>query len=362
GYGRPPSVLPGLRPVCEAGMRAVFCRLDAAGAGAVDAGRLVVVLRADRGVDGLMTRAIGRQRWLAALDKMDSRLRSPAAAMTGNNGSNRGERGSSSGGSRHAAGRDITWGEFLLFFVPTVACAVSADDYASFAGVAGSGGALLPDDVAMLQMVLPSGWGEYGDDDDAAGAGSGESGGGGGGSSKPLFPPLSALSYEQLQREVRRLARERSFLMQRWRDDGDDAATRAAAVHELYRRELAALRGSEAAVRERLAAAAAERDAAAEEAAAARERSAAAEVAAAEARESEQERARAAETAAEASASAAAAAARADEACWRERLGKLEAEHALLRRAHGKAVVTQRALERELARLQERAGQEVEEE
>ncbi|CAN0087894.1 unnamed protein product, partial [Phaeothamnion confervicola] len=50
GYGWPPSVLPGLRPECEAVMRAVFCRLDAAGAGVVDAGRLVVVLRADRGV------------------------------------------------------------------------------------------------------------------------------------------------------------------------------------------------------------------------------------------------------------------------------------------------------------------------
>ncbi|CAN0562068.1 unnamed protein product, partial [Ectocarpus sp. 12 AP-2014] len=74
-----PPLLEGLRPECEAVMRALFCRVDRLGTGAVRARRLLDVLRSDCGVSEVMEAAVGKSRWRTALDSMEATLCHPVA-------------------------------------------------------------------------------------------------------------------------------------------------------------------------------------------------------------------------------------------------------------------------------------------
>lgn len=261
--------------------------------------RLIDVLRSDCGVSEVMEAAVGKSRWRAALDSMETAL-CPGNGSSGGGGSASGSRGGGGGGGgcgrvmreSGAAGpraeRDVTWGEFLLFFLPSTG---SADDAynagllahagsssSSGGGNGGSGsgsgsgrggfftatpsagtdggarrlssnsfGEVSEDAAAMLQMVVPARWtaGAWVENDGepgraavtAAGAARRE----GGSAPPPQERGLAALSVGQLRREVLRLAKERAFLMSLVREDGRLGKRRAEAVHDQYRHELRAL-------------------------------------------------------------------------------------------------------------------------
>lgn len=230
--------------------------LSRLGTGAVRARRLLDVLRSDCGVSEVMEAAVGKSRWRAALDSMEATLCHPVTdscttATTNDDGGLANEHAtttaarSSSIGTRCSAERDVTWGEFLLFFLPSAGNADDAynaglisrflgdsgcgggfpDENASVRDAGGGGrrrfGAVSEDAAAMLQMVVPTHW---------TAAGGGEGGG-----------RLAALSVGQLRREVLRLAKERAFLLALVREDGRLGKRRAEAVHDQYRHELRAL-------------------------------------------------------------------------------------------------------------------------
>ncbi|CAM9321865.1 unnamed protein product [Scytosiphon promiscuus] len=381
-------LLEGLRPECEAVMRALFCRVDRLGTGAVRARRLLSVLRSDCGVSEVMEAAVGRPRWRAALDSMEAALcdstgatrsescspgllsehdRSAVAVQTEANVS------AGSRGSSPSAERNVTWGEFLLFFLPS---AGSADDaynaglvsHAGGHGVAGLGGArhrsssfgtVSEDAAAMLQMVVPDRWTADG------------GGGGGGGTSRTnsgtvtawgaatagrggdavLGPGLAALSVGQLRREVLRLSRERGYLLALVREDSRLGRRRAEAVHDQYRYELRALHYRTGELERSLEQVSSRADAEEEKAKVAQEDLSRSLEEAAKVEQEWKSRVDAAmteksgaleELSREASKSANTA---------RERISRLEAQHSLALRENGKASVRLRALERELARI-----------
>lgn len=236
----PPAVKflpePALRSLCH-----VLSRL---GTGAVRARRLLDVLRSDCGVSELMEASVGSDRWHAALNAMDARL-CPTPNSDGDNA------GDFTQGDQGSDERTVTWGEFLLFFLPS---AGPSDDAYNAGLVPGEGGkamekryrcastaaagtrrpdrslseAVPEDALAMLQMVIPRNWTVEGMPTATSGGVQQEGG-------------LVALSVGQLRREVRRLARERAFLLRLLQEDGRLAVRRAEAVHDQYRYELRAL-------------------------------------------------------------------------------------------------------------------------
>lgn len=234
-----------------------------------------------------MEAAVGADRWAAALLSMERSL-CPNPVRHDNEALS--ERGDGA-----AAERDVTWGEFLLFFLPSVGPAddaynaglvSGADGYnlngsdGNIANVDGYGNdahrqdhsgapeslsladisarpdssvstrtetgeqdmsnrsqSLADDAVAMLQMVVPSNWSAGGGCvvGDVLEPGSKLRGGfrreGG----------LAALSVSQVRGEVLRLANERGYLLSLLRKDGRVGRRRAVAVHDQYRHELRAL-------------------------------------------------------------------------------------------------------------------------
>ncbi|CAM9648426.1 unnamed protein product, partial [Discosporangium mesarthrocarpum] len=93
--------LEGLRPECEAVMRAVFCRLDRSGRGAVSGKRLLRALRSDRGVTKLMEASVGPAPWASTLGIIEASLLphpSPGPATDDDNGREPGGRGGRGGG------------------------------------------------------------------------------------------------------------------------------------------------------------------------------------------------------------------------------------------------------------------------
>lgn len=251
------------------------------GTGAVRARRLLSVLGSDCGVSEVMEAAVGKSRWRAALDSMEAALCpplrvDPAGAICTESGG-RGEEGGGDGRSRMRTGdakaaagssgsppsseeRNVTWGEFLLFFLPSAGAADDAYNagltfHGGGRGFAGAGGArnrsnglgaVSEDAAAMLQMVVPDRWTAGNDGGCASRA---ESGGGavvgtpatGKQGDVILGRGLAALSVGQLRREVLRLARERGFLLALVREDCRLGKRRAEAVHDQYRHELRAM-------------------------------------------------------------------------------------------------------------------------
>lgn len=78
--------------------------------------RLLTVLRSDCGVSELMESAVGKYRWAAALDSMEAEL-CPRAAATAHGAAD--TMVVSDGDEGGIMERDVTWGEFLLFFLPS---------------------------------------------------------------------------------------------------------------------------------------------------------------------------------------------------------------------------------------------------
>ena len=141
------------------------------GTGAVRARRLLSVLRSECGVTELMEAAVGASHWAAALDSMEEALCSSdhPPIVSGHSGEISDE-------------RNVTWGEFLLFFLPKVG---PADDAYNTGLVSsrtadldrcpplsltreravdrrgdrcGKIGAVCEDSLAMLQMVVLQAW------------------------------------------------------------------------------------------------------------------------------------------------------------------------------------------------------------
>lgn len=196
-----------------------------------------------------MGAAVGNGAWHRALDSMEARLCGllPAAPDAA-------ERRSDLRCKHAAATRatTVTWGEFLLMFVPSAGPAEEAynDDLLALGG-AGNGhvaarrlhdkdtggaafGAVSEDAAAMLQMIVPDHW-SAGD-----GLAPGEASRGPRSSSRAAVG-LAALGVGQLRREAQRLTRERAFLIRVIKDDAEAISRRAEAVHEQYRHEMKAL-------------------------------------------------------------------------------------------------------------------------
>lgn len=237
---------------------------------------------------------MGGRRWAAALNSMESRLCPTVrtGTPTGGDGSTADKHADAGnpgmaldfprptgetdggGGGDPCADRDVTWGEFLLFFLPSAGPADDAynagltynrrdsssgdttcvdprspatrpsphpsglsGDTASGASRVGGPrgerfGAVSEDAAAMLQMVVPRHWTAGGGEPQGLGTGSGWD---------DKARGLAALSVGQLRREVGRLAKERAFLMALVRGEGRLGRRRAEAVHDQYRHELRAL-------------------------------------------------------------------------------------------------------------------------
>ena len=219
-----------------------------------------------------MEAAVGGGRWSAALDAMEAALcPGPDAQTTGSNGV-RGCGGNKPSeidpsSSELEPERDVTWGEFLLFFLPSVGPAADAynagilkplsdsvgsgrtvvgwrptseEDNGSRASMRDAGalvgrrgvgfGAVSGDAVALLRMVVPPEWRPRGGDDEVRSRRRGLERG-----------ALAALSVGRLRWEALRLARERAFLMALVREEWRMGVKRVEAVHDLYRHELRAL-------------------------------------------------------------------------------------------------------------------------
>lgn len=242
------------------------------------------VLRSDCGVAELMEAAVGARRWAAALNSMETALCPAGGAVDSGSG---GGVGNMTSVDKTRLERNVTWGEFLLFFLPSAgraddaynaglifrgggtgggdggdvyidpsgpmplqsatSSAANATAYtgssrdAATSGCRRSGafGAVTEDAVAMLRMVVPPHWTAGGGTRmGSAGSVAVVEGGGGGGGGGESEKGLAALSVGQLRREVLRLARERAFLLVLVREDGRLGRTRAEAVHDQYRHEL----------------------------------------------------------------------------------------------------------------------------
>ncbi|CAN0183705.1 unnamed protein product [Ectocarpus sp. 12 AP-2014] len=365
-----PPLLEGLRPECEAVMRALFCRVDRLGTGAVRARRLLDVLRSDCGVSEVMEAAVGKSRWRAALDSMEATLCHPVADSCTPNGDGglavqRTTTTAAGGGNtRCSVERDVTWGEFLLFFLPPAGNADDAynaglisrfhgrsgcwggfpDDHASVrdaGGASGGGGgggrrpfgAVSEDAAAMLQMVVPAHWP----------AGGGHGGGG-----------LAALSVGQLRREVLRLAKERAFLLALVREDGRLGKRRAEAVHDQYRHELRALHSKKGELERLVQEEASRNEEGQERARVVQQEACSLREELKKAEQEWKERVDAAVREKESALSESLREASQSATKARERISRLEAEHSLALRENGKSSVRQRALERELARIKSR--------
>eukprot|EP00903_Cladosiphon_okamuranus_P007182 g6974.t1 len=378
-------LLEGLRPECEAVMRALFCRVDRLGTGAVRARRLLEILRSDCGVSEVMEAAVGKPRWRAALDSMEAALCpplvEPSAPASGVGGVGGARSSNESAAAVRRVERDVTWGEFLLFFLPSAGRADDAynaglvsvshaggssgdgcvpgcpgvDRHASggYGGarqISSGFGAVSEDAAAMLQMVVPAHWNA------SAEAPSGEGGREAGESTRrnggaTLGRGLAALSVGQLRREVQRLAKERAFLLALVREDGRLGRRRAGAVHDQYRHELRTLHTKIGELERSL-------EDSSRRTEAEHERGAALQEEVSDLREemakAEQEWKRRLDAAVQEKAAALAESSReASKAATtaRERISRLEAEHSLALRENGKVAVRQRALERELARI-----------
>lgn len=220
------------------------------------------VLRSDCGVTELMEAAVGAFRWRAALDTMESRL-CPSTASRSSGGAAGGWFDADAPPPLAPAAADsqdadadecnITWGEFLLFFLPTAGPADDAynaglvnpgkrGDHAKFGGgescdrkTSMNSRTATEDSIAMLQMVIPRNWTAVdpsGPRSNATAAAAAT------GAEIAKVLGLEALSVGQLRREVRRLSKERVFLLGILREDSRLGARRAVAVHDQYRHEL----------------------------------------------------------------------------------------------------------------------------
>ncbi|CAM9496460.1 unnamed protein product [Chrysoparadoxa australica] len=303
GAGR---LLQGLRPEAEATIRGVFAHLDSDGRGAVDGARLVELLRADRGVSGVMGATVGGERWAAALAALEQQLKEIGTRGRG----------------------DVTWGEFLLLCMPSPAGGNSVEVKHPKA-VQLAERCEAESGLALVQMVVPEGLHDLGQ------------------------VRLQGLSVQQLRQAVSRLCRERAYLMDRLRQGFTESLARAESVHKQYQFELQALENAAAALREELDEAHEEAkglvgklDESEQELEAARERSR-------RSQDSWERRLGAAERA------------RGDEVCRlnqaaaqatqeaKDSYSRLSAEHTLLKKDHAKAQVKQRGLERELSRVKD---------
>lgn len=199
-----------------------------------------------------MEAAVGVQRWRSALDSMEAHLSPPpSAAGLGLDEGIAPINESAQKDEQRVEERDITWGEFLLFFVPSSGSAddtystgllrtVTSGPRATTNSLRRNSGApafgnVTEDAAALLQMVVPSQWMPTG----AAAASTQASTPGFG--AREYGQGLVALSVGQLQREVRRLGKERAYLLWLLKEDGRLGIRRAEAVHDQYRHELRAL-------------------------------------------------------------------------------------------------------------------------
>lgn len=232
-----------------------------------------------------MEAAVGARRWAAALNSMETALCPAGGAVDSGSG---GSGGDVTRVDKTRLERNVTWGEFLLFFLPSAGRAddaynaglifrggetggrgggddvyidpsgpmplqsatSSAANVTAYTGSSrdaatsggrqsGAFGAVTEDAAAMLRMVVPPHWTAGGGmRTGSAGSAPVVEGGGGGGGGGESERGLAALSVGQLRREVLRLARERAFLLVLVREDGRLGRTRAEAVHDQYRHEL----------------------------------------------------------------------------------------------------------------------------
>jgi hypothetical protein len=307
-------VIRGLRAECEAVMRAVFCKLDRQGKGVVDGHQLVEALKGDRIVQRVMSGAFGQQKWAHALRGIESQLADAAAG---------------------AAEPELTWGEFLLFFIPYPAARPrsSSDDMLLVKWATADEGLL-----AQLHLALPE------PERDSA---------------ETIPPPLGALSVHELRQEVRRLSCERSFLMELVREDGAMHGLRSEEIYDAYRHELSHVRA-----RVRELESLAQVDAQALRAAQRRAEIAEGTVTEranrdTEADEAWKRRMAAADAAYEKAHDELRAQARYEADQAREKVSKLEAEVAVLKRENAKSNVAHRAMERELNRVKQAREEEV---
>lgn len=100
------AALPVLRPEAEAVARSVFCELDAAGRGCVDRKELSTALREEPRLRRLMSHWIGERAWDRTLESLEAEL---------------GLRHELDDDAPEERRLDVTWGEFLLLFVPKAA-------------------------------------------------------------------------------------------------------------------------------------------------------------------------------------------------------------------------------------------------
>lgn len=211
-----------------------------------------------------MEAAVGAHRWRGALDSMEARLCPPATNDDGSVGDDAvraidaglwDDPGAAPPQAGNQSNDDctVTWGEFLLFFLPSTGPTDDAynaglvstdkrDPRGGFGRGSGGGGCrggrqktpisgtAMQDPIAMLQMVVPRHWaaGELSASCPAAAAAA-------------EIGVLAALSVGQLRHEVRRLAKERGYLLWLVREDARLGVRRAEAVHDQYRHELRAL-------------------------------------------------------------------------------------------------------------------------
>lgn len=216
-----------------------------------------------------MEAAVGARRWRSALDYMEAHLCPPPGVNADGSeahawvGLSFDERGLMN--DRKDDERDVTWGEFLLFFVPSLGAAdhaynagllvpteksgdtskgflfnSDAADYPAIQTSLGKSrsrgselGHVTEDATALLQMIVPADWAPHGIAPTESLSSSKNLGG-----VTDMDRGLEALSVGQLQCEVRRLARERGYLMKLVREDARLGARRSEAVHDQYRHEL----------------------------------------------------------------------------------------------------------------------------
>jgi hypothetical protein len=204
----------GLRPECEAMMRAVFRRLDSNGRGMVDGRRLVEVLGRDSGVAKMMERWVGARVWAQALRCLEAKV-----------------------ASLPEEGATLTWGEFLLFFLPDPeeedGQQGGTSAFVRQKGARGWGAAvgsmsqqlqgkaqveLEEEEEALLCLVVPEGWAD---------------------TSVQLRE--GTLAPDQMRRELRRLGKERTFLLKLVRQGAEQLMDRAERIRLRYVDEIVGL-------------------------------------------------------------------------------------------------------------------------
>lgn len=338
------DVVRGLRSECEAVMRAIFCKLDSSDSGCVDAALLVQVLRDDSGVSRLMTQAVGEACWAEALNILEAKLCNVDGEET------------------KKGGADVTWGEFLLCFIPSPRTSANterpsplqaflynstrtnknANIMSSSKSSRGGGSNMRGTDIsalslAPLQMVLPDGWG------------------GEGGPHDDYELRLETLSVRQLRGEVQRLAKERAFLMEKISEDGSQWSARVEAAYDQFRHEIQYLSEEVRRLEDEVDKAQTASVRARSEAGELKKQLNIMQAQATEAEDAWQRRLKQALADGDARATAASSSAAVSASLTAERQTRLEAELTVLRREQGKAAVAQRALERTLSRAKESA-------